>query len=131
MLDLIKKAALDAVDSTKPIRLLEAEVVTEPPDIKIRLKGNQKLVIPKELLIISERLQSHRRTVSLTNGFVSGTTSSNENHGHEVEELVWEEAQATFADTLKAGDRVMVAAVQGGQSFFILDRVVSGDGTSS
>jgi hypothetical protein len=101
---LIKKIALEAMNASSPLRFMEATVVSAPPDLKIELRDNDKLIIPTDLIIVSEYLSKHTRQIRV-NG---GTPQTYE-----------------FMDELKSGDRVMVAAIQGGQSFFILDRFVS------
>ncbi|MGE6260864.1 DUF2577 domain-containing protein [Heyndrickxia sporothermodurans] len=106
MIDLIKKIAVEAAESMSPLVIDEAEVVSSPPNIQIKLKDNPKLVIPSDLIIISEHLTNHTRDLRLD----------------EDEEIQTYE----FVDELKVGDQVMVATIQGGQSFFILDRYVKG-----
>ncbi|ANB56129.1 hypothetical protein GFC29_3133 [Anoxybacillus sp. B7M1] len=86
MVQMIKKIALEAVQAESPLRFLEAIVVSAPPDFQIKLRDNNKLIIPEDLISIAERLTE-------------------------------------LGKELKIGDRVMVAAIQGGQSFFIIDRI--------
>lgn len=102
MIEVLKKIAIDAMNSSGPVRLTEATVTSEPPNLEIRLRGDAKLTIPKELLVVSEHLTRHKRSIVL-NG---GTTSKLE-----------------FIDELKYGDKVMVIALQGGQKFYISDRL--------
>ena len=99
MNQLIKNIAIDAFKGSAPLRFLEAVVVSSSP-IKIKLRNNDKLVIPSEVILIAEHLTKHTRQIK-----VNGTVETCE-----------------FMDELKNGDRVMVAAIQGGQSFFIIDR---------
>lgn len=106
MIQTIKQIALDAVKQSKPIQFYEATVTKAPPNIEIRLKSNANLLIPKELIIIPEHLTRHKKTVDIT--------SSRLNESNAVIE---------FKNELKVGDRIMVVALQGGQSFFIIDRI--------
>jgi Protein of unknown function (DUF2577) len=98
----IKKIALEAVQAESPLRLVEATIVSPPPDIQIRLKNNPKLVIPSDIISIAEHLTRHKRQIRVNGGTVQ---------------------EYEFMDELKTGDKVMVAAIQGGQSFFIIDRI--------
>ncbi|MGE8207687.1 DUF2577 domain-containing protein [Heyndrickxia sp. NPDC080065] len=106
MIEIMKKIAFEAIQSMSPLVIEAAEVVSSPPNIELRFKDNQKLVIPSELIIVSEHLTNHTREIRLD----------------EDEEIQSYE----FVDELKIGDQVMVAAIQGGQSFFIIDRYVQG-----
>ncbi|EID42851.1 DUF2577 domain-containing protein [Parageobacillus thermoglucosidasius] len=103
MIQTIKKIALEAVQAESPLRLVEATVVSPPPDIQIRLKGNPKLLIPSDIISIAEHLTKHKRQIRVNGGTVQ---------------------EYEFVDELKMNDRVMVAIIQGGQSFFIIDRIV-------
>lgn len=107
MINVIKQAAVQAVNSTNPVQLVEAEVVTSFPDIKIRLDNNKKLVIPKELIIVPEHLTQHKKNV------VINDEAANRN------------VELTYKDELKAGDKVMAIRFQGGQQFFIIDKIIT------
>ncbi|WP_404407746.1 DUF2577 domain-containing protein [Jeotgalibacillus malaysiensis] len=95
------KIAEQAQHASSPVMLVKGEVVSPPPNISVRLKSNSKLVIPSSMIMIAEHLKNHSRQIRV-NG---GSTNTYE-----------------FMDELKSGDKVMVASIQGGQSFFIIDR---------
>lgn len=99
---MIQRMATQANDQSGPVQLVQGVVVGAPPNLSVRLKNNNKLIIPKDLLIVAEHLTRHTRTIRV-NGGAAQTYE--------------------FMDELKTGDRVMVEVVQGGQSFFITDRV--------
>lgn len=93
--------AMQGFEVKGPLRMLEAVVVSDSP-VSIRLKSNAKLEIPNEIIIVSEHLTNHTRQMRVNGGTVQ---------------------TYEFMDGLKTGEKVMVAAIQGGQSFFILDRI--------
>lgn len=97
----IKKMALESMKASSPLQFIEGEVQSSPPNVQLRLKNNPKLIIPADFIIVPEHLTRHTRTAMIDGSHVN----------------------VSFTDGLKAGDKVMVAAVQGGQSFFIIDRV--------
>ncbi len=99
----IKKMALEAIDTNSPLQFIEGEIHSAPPNIELRLKNNPKLIIPSEFIIVSEYLTKYKRTVNMPS-------------------LSLKNAEIEFLEELKTGDKVMVAAIQGGQSFFIIDR---------
>ncbi|WP_018752168.1 DUF2577 family protein [Paenibacillus sanguinis] len=84
LVQVVKEAARQAVDSAMPLRILEAVVVSPPPALSIQLAGDQRMIIPAELLLVAERLETGLRT----------------------------------------GDEVLIFAVQGGQTYYLADRVV-------
>lgn len=92
--------AYEAIMANNPLQFIEGEILSSPPNIKLRLKNNPKLDIPRDFVRVSEHLTKHIRIAD-----IGGTSTKIE-----------------FTDELKKGDKVMVAAIQGGQSFFIIDR---------
>ncbi len=64
-------------------------------------------------------------------GTLSGSTGEAQGHSHSLDGLGMENAgieltyaELKFEDTLKAGDRVLVQEVPGGQKYIVIDRVV-------
>lgn len=126
----------------KVTNLMEAEVIAAPPELKIRLKSNDKLMIPKELIVVAEYLCKHKRKVTITNNGKTTIDSSSVTdsmsvegyrpHVHDISSLKLSDSNFTltegeieFLDELKKGDKVMVATFEGGQKFFIMDRLVT------
>lgn len=120
----IKKMAIEAVNANSPLQFIEGEVYSAPPNIQLRLKNNSKLVIPSEFIHIVEHLTRHKRTVNITSSNVGDlmTSAGDPEHTHNIQSLSLKNAEIEFTDQLKKGDKVMVAAIQGGQSFFIIDK---------
>ncbi|MGN9864723.1 MULTISPECIES: DUF2577 domain-containing protein [Bacillus] len=98
--DAIKELALGAVESESPVDVLPAEVVSASP-LSIRIRDNDKLVIPSDLLVVAEHLTEHTRQI----------------------ELDGEKKTIRFYNQLNKGDYVMIAAMPGGQSFFVIDKI--------
>ncbi|GMK44029.1 MULTISPECIES: DUF2577 family protein [Paenibacillus] len=147
--DLIKQHSVKSIQAMKLPELMEAEVVSDPPDLKIKLKGSDKLIIPKELIVVAERLCRVKRKVNLTNSGAttigaqtfSGNTENSPTfahvHPYSVEvslkdrDFTLKEGEIHYInddkkdDLLKKGDKVMVITFEGGQKFFIFDRMVT------
>jgi hypothetical protein len=83
-----------------------ATVTSPPPSLRIKI-DNDKLEYDADDVIVAERLTKHSRTVSL-NGAADTTLA--------------------FKDELKTGDRVIVASMNNGQLYVILDRAVTYNG---
>lgn len=96
----IMRMAKEGMSSVGPVKLVEYVVVSDSP-VSIRIGNDAKTTLPNNVLIIPERLTNYTKKVR-----VNGVLQTHE-----------------FMNGLKKGERVMVAAVQGGQSFFIMDRV--------
>lgn len=124
MLGLIKQAALEATGSQNPVEIFEAVVSKPPPDLTIKLKGNDGQVIPKQLLIVSEWLTNHIRKVKLSTTKITDeeTIDGYKPHQHDLTSIVLDEAVLEFLNELKEGERVMVGRYAGGQKFYIFDR---------
>lgn len=97
----IKSIVLETLGTINPVTFVECVVINENP-LSIRLGNDSRMILPSGVLIVAEHLTNHSRQVRINGGTVQT---------HE------------FMDGLKKGEKVMVAAVQGGQSFFIIDRV--------
>jgi len=154
--ELVKLHAVKGIRSLKLLELMEAEVVAGPPDLKVKLKGSDKLIIPKELLVVAEHLCRTVRKVTVMN---SGTTEVSSQsfkasvqigapvgkddpippaHDHKADISVDLKGRKFDLlngelhyindddedDLLKAGDNVIVFSFEGGQKFFIFDRIV-------
>lgn len=96
----IKQIAGETGEANNPVRLLDADVVSQAP-LRIRLRKNDKLVLPEERFIIPEKLTDYTVTVRTPRGT---------------------ETQ-TIMGALKIGDELVVASLQGGGRYFIMDRI--------
>lgn len=94
MVELIKKAAVDAVNASYPVAILTGDVISTFP---LKIKIEQRLILEKEHLILSS--------------LVSDITVETEN------------APIKLKLGLKQGEKVILVRVQGGQQFLVLDRV--------
>ncbi|MFX3631846.1 MAG: DUF2577 domain-containing protein [Candidatus Pristimantibacillus sp.] len=104
MQDELKRLIMSVLKSSKPVHLMQAEVLSAPPNLIVRVDGDMKKEYTKEFLIVAQHLTAHERLIEIGGN---------------------DPISMKFNDELKKGDQVMIAAIQGGQSFFILDRVVT------
>ena len=94
----VKKAALDAIENAQMCDLRYGTVVSISP---LKVKVTSQFTIPSSLLIVPKHLTNHK--VSAT---IEGETKT-----------------ITLNCALKIGDKVALLRKQGGQSYFILDRI--------
>lgn len=98
LIEIIKRASLDAMENAQMCDLREGTVVSVSP---VKVKVTNLFTIPSSMLIVPQHLT---------------------NHDVEVE-LFGEEQTLTIRNELKVGDKVALLRKQGGQSYFILDRI--------
>lgn len=96
LLKLIKEAAWDAVENSQICDLRYGEVVSIDP-LKVRI--TPQFTLPSSLLIVPHSLTKYN--VNFNGSFL------------------------TVDNSLKIGDRVALLRQQGGQTYFILDRISS------
>lgn len=94
----IKTAALEAVNNAQMCDLRYGTVTSVSP---LKVKVTNQFVIPSSLLIVPQRL-----TDSKVEMVIDGETKT-----------------VTIKNALKTGDKVALLRKQGGQSYFILDRI--------
>lgn len=108
-------------------------VTAPPPNIKVKI-DNMSVELEKDDLVIAERLTNHSRKVTLRSGdvFFGSTELDGEPIPFPISEiscadgsLTANDATITFLDELKAGDRVIVASMNKGQTYVILDKAVT------
>lgn len=145
----IKHAAIEAVDSTKPVKITFGEVISTSP---LKIKVEQKLVLEKEQLILSRNVTNYKTTILLNfntdnvtlnfenthNHTIKGNTGKNEEHFHDIS-ITSSEKNITFSNThnhsvnkeitveikngLQEKDEVILLRMQEGQKYIVLDRV--------
>lgn len=155
--ELIKKMALDAMDGTKPSRIMMGQVIKASP---LKVKVSEKLTLTEDDLVVPESLTDHYIYINLekderktsydieikndskkTEEEATGISVTGEGvlfddpkHFHKMPELEFKEIKITKAkvrilNALKKGDNVILLRDQGGQKFYILDRTVRADDT--
>lgn len=126
LIDVMKRASLDAVENAKMCDLRYGTVVSVSP---LKVQVTTQFTIPSSLLIIPQHLTDYSVEVSVDWSTVSvdnhthtmglDSTSANGEHSHGVTG----KKKMTIHNALKIGDKVALLRKQGGQSYFILDRI--------
>ena len=124
LIEIIKRSALEAVESKKPTDLRYGTVISVSP---LKVKVTNQFVLPDSMLIVPESLTDHDVEVSTT--FTTKNKSggieeeSFASHNHDVQLT---KHTVTIHNALKVGDKVVLLRQAGGQQFLILDRLVGG-----
>jgi|GEM_PF-2575192 len=122
---------------------IELATVVQADPLVIRLDNDNKMMLSAKDgdLLICEHVMEHQRQYSTVSDIAASDVSDWEEttdhfseyptpnelrhkHNHEVEQLTINKQKVTFHYKLKAGDRVVVMALPGGQQYLIWDKVV-------
>lgn len=98
LIDIIKRASIDAEESSTPVDLKYGTVTQISPELCVRI--TPVFILPSALLVVPEYLTDHE--VKLNNNTF------------------------TMYNGLKVGDKVALIRERGGGKYFILDRVAEG-----
>lgn len=98
LIKIVKQAALDAIENQQMCDLRYGTVTSVDP---LRVQISSQLTLPGSVLVIPEHLTNHDISVVIDD----------------------EEKTLTIRNELKVNDKVALLRKQGGQSYFILDRI--------
>ena len=120
LIGIVKQAALDAIENAQMCDLRYGEVVSTSP---LKVKVTNQLIIPSSLLVVPEHLTKREVVVYLDWNTESQSGGSGESSFAEHNHLVNGTKTMLIDNELKVGDKVALLRKQGGQSYFILDRI--------
>ena len=141
LIQLIKQASLEAVENNKPADLRFGTVVTEKP-LSIRITN--QFILPESILIVPENLTDHEVEITIKpdyNWITMDTmnkaplpeTETVEEHSHKFvhkhDIVINNVTQPTKVKNfwiwngLRVGDKVALLRMQGGQFYYVLDRL--------
>ncbi|MGO4786963.1 DUF2577 domain-containing protein [Paenibacillus sp. 2KB_20] len=119
MLDIIKKAALDAVNTGNPVAVQIGTVEAISP---LEISLDQRLTLSEAFLIVPESLTRYEIDLHHTHEYTddTGTGSSTK-----ITEPSLPVKPIVIRKGLTVGDAVIMLRVQGGQKYLVLDKAVS------
>ncbi|EST55484.1 hypothetical protein T458_06970 [Brevibacillus panacihumi W25] len=112
-----------------------ATVTSPPPELRIRV-DNWPIDLDHTDIIVAEHLTRHTRIVTIRHEEMAerdlgdkivqdGLDTDDMVPGNPITEYTHSYVEQTFEDVLKPGDRVIVASMNDGQTYVILDRAVT------
>lgn len=120
LIDIMKRASLDAADNAQMCDLRFGTVVSTSP---LKVQITNQFTLPESLLIVPKSLTDHQVKVTVswdTNSKSGGSgESAFASHNHNISG----EKTMTIHNALKKGDKVALLRKTGGQSYYILDRI--------
>lgn len=121
---LLKKAALDAVEASKPVNVYFGEVLSASP---LKINVEQKMILGEKQLILSRNVTDFKTKISggnIQNYYYTGSTTESgtapvsPSHVHAVGKI-----EITVHNGLVVGDEVILIRQQEGQKFIVWDRI--------
>ena len=125
IVEVMKKAALGAVEAADPVKVFFGNVISASP---LKINVEQKMTLEAAQLILTRNVTTH--TIQMTvdhwtedetehTHVVGGVTSSPTTHKHAYK------GKKTFTvhNGLVVGDKVILIREQGGQRFIVIDRL--------
>ena len=142
LLNIIKKAATEAVDASKPVQVCFGKVTNASP---LQILVDQKMTLDSSFLVLTrnvteyttmvtvqwetekeEATHKHQlKNISTDDGakIVSAyTETQNAKHTHDIEGT----KQMNIHNALEKGEEVVLLRMQGGQKYIVLDRIGGG-----
>ena len=111
LIDIVKRASLEAMDNAQMADLRYGKVINVSP---LKVKITDQFILPESLLVVPEHLTNYK--VNITTDWETNPT---ENHKHNITGT----KTITINNALKVGDNLALLRQQGGQGYFILDRI--------
>lgn len=126
----IKKAAVEAVNASKPANMVFGKVVSESP---LKIKVDQKLILTEKQLILARDVTDYEIEME--------PSRDEQPYFHETEEASGGSGDASFAvhkhkyqgkkkflvyNALKSGEEVILMQLAGGQQYIVIDRIGKG-----
>ena len=133
LMNAVKKAAQEAVESSEPSGICFGKVISAAP---LKILVEQKMTLGTAQLVLTrnvtdyvtmvtmqtmqwETLKEDKTHTHLVEGVKSETQS--QKHTHDIKGT----KQLTIHNALQVGDEVVLVKQQGGQKYLVVDRVVS------
>lgn len=121
LLGLIKQAAQDAIENSKPADVEYGTVISISP---LKIMVDQKRTYTEEFLVVTKNLTDFQVDVTV-NWSTENTSGGNSydsfaSHNH----VITGRKNITIHNGLRVGEKVAILRLAGGQEFLVIDRVV-------
>lgn len=94
----MKRAAIEAIEASKPVQLCFGKVISSNP---LQISTEQKLILTKKQLVLSRNVTEFKEKFTI--------------EGQSKREI-------TFHNQLQVNDKVILLREQGGQRYVVIDR---------
>lgn len=120
LLKLIKKISNDSVNASKPVNILFGTVVAISP---LEIQIEQKLILQENQIVLTRNVTDYNvdmivdHVTEKTSGGSGDSSFSSHNHAYTGTK------KFTVLNGLQVGDTVVLARVQEGRRYLVLDRI--------
>ena len=118
--DVVKRAAVEAVEAGKPVVLLFGQVISDSP---LKIQVDQKTILTEKMLILTRNVTDFEVDMSVSHITENRAGGSGDpafaSHNHDYKGRKKFKAH----NALVKGDEVVLARVQKGKRYVVLDRV--------
>lgn len=117
------KAMVKSVGHNRDVDI-EFATVTSASPLRIKI-DNMPLELDEDDFVVCEHLTEHTRKATISGGTISLTTTQagDPSHTHKITAFTITDADVKMGAALAKGDRVIVASINVGQNYVILDRI--------
>lgn len=115
LVDVMKRASIDAMENAQMTDLRYGKVTSEKP---LKVYVTNLFTIPESMLVVPEHLTDYE--IEITTDGYGWVTEEEQSHKHDIKQ---KKRKLKIHGALKVGDKVALLRKQGGQSYFILDRL--------
>lgn len=120
LVKMIKKAAIEAVNASKPANIVFGKVTSANP---LSIQIDQKLTLGKAQLVVSEHLTDHVVSVDVNWETVNTGGGSGEASFASHKHNITGNKTITVHNALAVGDKVILMQIAGGQKYVVIDRI--------
>ena len=119
LIDIMKRASIDAMETGQPTDLRYGKVTSVNP---LKVEVTNLFTIPASMLVVPQHLTDYEVEITVTSDYDWATENTNcyTNHKHDI---TLNKRKMKIHGALKVGDKVALLRKKGGQSYFILDRL--------
>ncbi|GFN35827.1 DUF2577 domain-containing protein [Tepidimicrobium xylanilyticum] len=117
MIQIIKQAALEAVENSSPMGIAYGTVTSVSP---LEINVEQRMNIKGDMILLTSNVIDSEVEIEV-NDMTEEALTSPYNHKHEYKGT----KKHIHKKGLKVGEKVLLIRVQGGQKYIVLDRLVS------
>ena len=120
---------MEAVDASKPVHILFGTVISASP---LKIQVDQKAIYTEKMLVLARNVTDYEvdmtvshQTVTISHGhpvtdtYTGGGTAEDVDHNHPIKGR----KKFKVHNALVVGDQVVMARIQKGKKFLVLDRI--------
>lgn len=118
--ELVKRAALEAVEASKPVNLQFGTVLSTAP---LRIQADQKSIYTEAMLLLTRNVTDYQVFMSVDHetesedGADASPPFGEHRHAYQGKKAFW------VHNGLLPGEKVLLARIQNGKKFVVLDRI--------